>query len=189
MNQQRSRRFRSAKEAEEAKAEALAKGEPEAQGEPFDSNCITPGTEFMARLTEHLKFYVRKKQTEDVAWRNVKVILSGHEVRGEGEHKIMEYIRWERLKPDYDANMSHCLYGLDADLIMLALVTHEPHFCLLREVVKFGISTIGERSVRIRLRRGESYRRYRVFVHAGRERFLTAITDVRYRRRCFEYAF
>jgi 5'-3' exoribonuclease 1 len=48
---------------------------------------------------------VRKKQTEDVAWRNVKVILSGHEVRGEGEHKIMEYIRWERLKPDYDANM------------------------------------------------------------------------------------
>ena len=146
MNQQRSRRFRSAKEAEEAKAEALAKGEPEAQGEPFDSNCITPGTEFMARLTEHLKFYVRKKQTEDVAWRNVKVILSGHEVRGEGEHKIMEYIRWERLKPDYDANMSHCLYGLDADLIMLALVTHEPHFCLLREVVKFGGGERGQPS-------------------------------------------
>ena len=146
MNQQRSRRFRSAKEAEEAKAEALAKGEPEAQGEPFDSNCITPGTEFMARLTEHLKFYVRKKQTEDVAWMNVKVILSGHEVRGEGEHKIMEYIRWERLKPDYDANMSHCLYGLDADLIMLALVTHEPHFCLLREVVKFGGGERGQPS-------------------------------------------
>ena len=146
MNQQRSRRFRSAKEVEEARAEALAKGEPVADGEAFDSNCITPGTEFMARLTEHLKFYVRKKQTEDVAWRHVKVVLSGHEVRGEGEHKIMEHIRWARLKPDYDANMSHCLYGLDADLIMLALVTHEPHFCLLREVVKFGGGEKGQPS-------------------------------------------
>jgi 5'-3' exoribonuclease 1 len=65
MNQQRSRRFKSAREAEKMRAEALAKGEPEPKGEPFDSNCITPGTPFMARLSEHLRFYVQKKQTED----------------------------------------------------------------------------------------------------------------------------
>ena len=138
MNQQRSRRFRSALEAEKLKAEAAAKGEPEASGDPFDSNCITPGTPFMARLSEHLKFYVLKKQTEDPLWQKATVILSGHEVRGEGEHKIMEHIRWARGEPGWDPNQTHCLHGLDADLIMLALVTHEPHFCLLREVVKFG---------------------------------------------------
>ena len=146
MNQQRSRRFRSAQEAAKDREEARRRGEPEPEGEPFDSNCITPGTEFMARLSEHLKFYVRKKQTEDPLWAKVTVILSGHEVRGEGEHKIMEHIRWARTQPDWEPNQTHCLYGLDADLIMLALVTHEPHFCLLREVVKFGGGERGQPS-------------------------------------------
>ena len=146
MNQQRSRRFRSALEAQKAREEAARKGEPEPSGEPFDSNCITPGTPFMARLSEHLRFYVLKKQTEDPLWQRTTVILSGHEVRGEGEHKIMEHIRWARGEPGWDPNQTHCLYGLDADLIMLALVTHEPHFCLLREVVKFGGGERGQPS-------------------------------------------
>ena len=81
MNQQRCRRFRSARDATEARAAAQRRGEPEPEGEPFDSNCITPGTPFMARLSEHLHFFVRKQQTSDPAWQRMTVILSGHEVR------------------------------------------------------------------------------------------------------------
>jgi 5'-3' exoribonuclease 1 len=92
----------------------------------------------MARLSKQLHYFIRKKISEDSDWQNVQVILSGHEVPGEGEHKIMEYIRLSKAQPDYDPNVRHCLYGLDADLIMLGLVTHEPHFALLREEVKFG---------------------------------------------------
>jgi len=43
MNQQRSRRFRTAKEAKEVREKALAKGEKLPEEKAFDSNCITPG--------------------------------------------------------------------------------------------------------------------------------------------------
>lgn len=138
MNQQRGRRFRSAKEAELLEKRAEAKGEKLPSEARFDSNCITPGTVFMARLHEQLKYFVASKISTDQRWKGVKVILSGHETPGEGEHKIMEYIRWMKTQPGYDPNTRHCLYGLDADLMMLGLCTHEPHFSLLREEVKFG---------------------------------------------------
>ncbi|XP_037642996.1 5'-3' exoribonuclease 1 isoform X2 [Sebastes umbrosus] len=138
MNQQRGRRFRSAKEAEDKIKKALDKGEVLPTEARFDSNCITPGTDFMARLQEQLKYFVHNKLSTDKLWQNVNVYLSGHETPGEGEHKIMEFIRSENTNPDHDPNTRHCLYGLDADLIMLGLTSHEPNFSLLREEVRFG---------------------------------------------------
>ena len=95
----------------------------------------------MAKLTQQLKYFINKKISEDFDWQGVEIVLSGHEVPGEGEHKIMEYIRLAKAQPEYDANIRHCLYGLDADLIMLGLLSHDPHFCLLREEVTFGRAT------------------------------------------------
>jgi len=98
----------------------------------FDSNCITPGTEFMGRCAEVLAYFIRHKVQSDELWRNLRVILSAADAPGEGEHKIAEHIRSSRELP-----RRHCVYGLDADLIMLALATHAPAICILREKVVF----------------------------------------------------
>ena len=57
MNQQRSRRFRTALDAEKAMEKAVKEGLEMPKDPPFDSNCITPGTEFMARLTKQPEIF------------------------------------------------------------------------------------------------------------------------------------
>ena len=105
MIQQRLRRFKSAKEKKE-----------------WDSNKITPGTEFM----ENLENYLLKKLNI-----NQKLIFSSSNEPGEGEHKIYNYIR--KYKPN-----NNCVYGLDADLIMLSLISDSKIY-LLRETTEYRI--------------------------------------------------
>ncbi|KAI0397176.1 exoribonuclease Dhp1 [Xylariaceae sp. FL0594] len=152
MNQQRSRRFRAAQEAKEKQAdkEELVKMIKQQNGgvlppetlasltkKAFDSNSITPGTPFMDILAISLRYWCAYKLNTDPGWANMKVIISDATVPGEGEHKIMNFVRSQRASPDHDPNTRHVIYGLDADLIMLGLATHEPHFRVLREDVFF----------------------------------------------------
>ena len=66
---------------------------------------------------------------------NITCILSDSTERGEGEHKILNYIRTNSL----DLEGNKVIYGLDADLIMLALVSHQKNIYLLRERTEYNI--------------------------------------------------
>lgn len=94
---------------------------------PWDTNAITPGTTFMNELASRLHG----------AFARSNVIVSDSNQPGEGEAKIMAHIKATR------ASGEGCdvVYGLDADLIMLALSTRNREICLLREPAQYEIKT------------------------------------------------
>ena len=85
-NQQRSRRYRAPREAAQLAAQQAAQGIAPPKGEAFDSNCITPGTDFLYRLGERYKEWIVDKQAHDPAWSDGPVVVfSGADVVGERE--------------------------------------------------------------------------------------------------------
>lgn len=111
IRQQRARRFKSAVIAlEEAKVKAEAAGKPFEPVDRWDSNAITPGTEFMRKLATALR---------EFRITGVNVIVSPADEAGEGEQKIMSWIREQPA-----ALTDIAVYGLDADLIVLSMMEH-----------------------------------------------------------------
>lgn len=86
----------------------------------------------MARLDLYIQRWILRKFRNDEFYKDLVIVFSGSAVPGEGEHKAMEFIRRQRAQEGY-VPLRHCFYGPDADLIMLALATHEPDFRILRE--------------------------------------------------------
>jgi len=97
--------------------------------EKWDQNALTPGTRFMAALSVVLKNEAARLSRT----LNITVTVSDTEEAGEGEHKLMTHMR--KAKP-----VSCAIYGLDADLILLALILEadtDTRVTLVRETQEF----------------------------------------------------
>lgn len=101
MNQQRERRY---------KSKYLRPIEESCEGKKslWDSNKITPGTNFMKKLN--------KKLASIQCEFDSKLTISDSSEPGEGEHKMMNIIN------GLECDSKICIYGLDADLIMLSML-------------------------------------------------------------------
>jgi len=126
IRQQRLRRFKSVWLAQKER-EAGIRDE-----NTWDSNAITPGTQFMERLSLTLKGLCSAR---GAGWS-----VSGAEECGEGEQKVMKWIRTQDSKLIQDKCIT--VYGLDADLILLSLLhaalNPSTTWSILRESQEFG---------------------------------------------------
>lgn len=123
ITQQRSRRYKAAKE----RAGRATKPR-------FDSNCITPGTDFMFYLDYNLQMFL-KQCVHQNKFTVKEIIYSSHLVHGEGEHKIFDLLRKEQVVPGIGANV---VYGADADLFMLSLLSDTSSIYIFRDSVRPG---------------------------------------------------
>lgn len=127
--QQRARRYMSA-----ACEDGAEEGGAPADG--FDSNCISPGTEFMRRVSLAIQAYIAEKLSSESRWNHLKFFFSDSSVPCEGEHKIFTFIKGQMSRGDYLSSGHHVIVGLDADLIMLSLVLHLPRVALMRDITR-----------------------------------------------------
>ena len=56
----------------------------------------------MVELNKAMKFFILKKMEEDESFRKLRIIFSGSDVPGEGEHKILEFIRIYKNSPEFN---------------------------------------------------------------------------------------
>lgn len=79
---------------------------------PITSIELTPGTEFMERLHQRFLLFVQNICT------STKCVYSSYHELGEGEHKIIQYIK---TSSEAFSGKTILIYGLDADLLFLTL--------------------------------------------------------------------
>lgn len=121
--------------------------------ETWDTNAITTGTVFMEKLDRFIQNYIQFKLSTSEEWKNLKVIYSGSSIPGEGEQKIMNYLRnlesenqkkgkgfiyeGNEIYDGEDLKRRHVIYSPDADLIFLTLIFNKINVKVLKEDLFF----------------------------------------------------
>ena len=130
---QRARRYKKIQDDEYKKS--IHEKYNEKYVETFDSNKITPGTAFMSKLCSRLKNFIMLGVFGNHLEKRKKffnVFLSDCNIAGEGEQKIMNFMKNNKGNP------SSVIYGCDADLIVLSMKLNK-HINLIRETQETSI--------------------------------------------------
>ena len=89
----------------------------------WNISAITPGTMFMDKLTKSILQWIKITKFD------CKIIFSSPYTPGEGEHKLLQYLKQLNIT----STTNTVVYGLDADLLFLALASKKENIYLMRE--------------------------------------------------------
>jgi 5'-3' exonuclease len=93
----------------------------------YDTNSITPGTQFMENFNQFIIKFIDDWNNDN----KIEIKYSSYHEPGEGEHKIINFIKENK---EFIKDKEILIYGLDADLIILNLtLAKDFNIKLLRE--------------------------------------------------------
>jgi 5'-3' exoribonuclease 2 len=124
---QRLRRFKSVYDRKIT--ESIAKKHGRTLPKEWNTSAITPGTIFMDKLTKSILTWIRSNNF------GCKVVFSSSYTPGEGEHKLLQYLKTLNLTD----KSTTVIYGLDADLLFLSLASERNNIFLMRETSQMEI--------------------------------------------------
>lgn len=97
----------------------------------FDSNCISPGTEFMFSLEKSIHKFIEDRIQSHINYKNLAVYYSNGRRPGEGKHKILNMIRQTT-----DMGIKHTIYSPDDELILFGSSLHGRSIKIIKENVE-----------------------------------------------------
>lgn len=125
-SQQRQRRYTAALESSVLQTKVISEDSTFTDVPSFTSSMISPGTMFMYELNYYLRLYIAdtRKNIPDL-----QIILDDSSNPGEGEHKIMDYIRNNHIE-----GTRHCIFSTDGDLLILCMSIHISGMYLMMDI-------------------------------------------------------
>ena len=93
----------------------------------WDLNVFSPGTKMLHYLTKYLDWFIRKKMEENHVYKRIKVYFSNEKVFGEGEWKIIKF-----LKKTTFPSKNILIYSSDSDLILITMLLFNRNITIVR---------------------------------------------------------
>ena len=112
IQEQRQRRYEKVQESDESDIDSNIK----LIRDKIDTNMITPGTKFMDSLDKFMRYRLDKEK--DMFTSTKRIIYSSYKSRGEGEHKIFNFLKSFNVKE----GKYNVIYGEDSDLSIISLL-------------------------------------------------------------------
>lgn len=96
----------------------------------FNTKAFTPGTEIMFKIDGMIKKYIKSISLNYVFSSELNIIYSSHRVPGEGEHKIMDFIRQQPAT----TQEKQVIYGNDNDLIVASCMSDKKNLYVCKDI-------------------------------------------------------